>query len=175
MGRGYSWLAFLIWLPAPAQQPATEAQTSQMMLAEIRQLRHDLEAISMAVERTQIVIFRLQLAETAANRAAAKVEEARSSLQNAREARQRTEQGIKQLETEQSLNAQPAMAANRLGFLKQSLEELAAVEQRAQAELFEAESALRTAKSKRDELWDTVDRIDKVLAATARPPAEPRQ
>jgi hypothetical protein len=68
-----SWLltvGFLFSSQASFGQTAsTDSQTLRELLAEVRQLRMDLETTSVASQRVQIILYRLQLQEAAVARA----------------------------------------------------------------------------------------------------------
>jgi len=156
-------------------QGAGDAQTPQMILAEIQRLRHELESVTAMVERTQILIFRIQIAETAVNRLTQKVDEARSELQAARQQHKWTAEQIQSMESElgSTLDARrKAQISSLLPTFKNNLEELSAAEQEAQVKVTEAETRLRDEQAKRDDLRDTLDQVDKVLAKLPRPPAQ---
>ena len=171
MGRGWTWMALAIGMAAPVRgQAPDEAQTSRMMLEEIRQLRHDLETLSVAVERTQIVLFRLQVSEMAVNRAANRVEQARDGLRNAQQFKQGVEEQIKNWQTQPPpARMDAAQYAGALSDLKQQLERARASEQMAQADLVETEGQLRAETARRDELLGKIDQIDRMLVALTRP------
>src|SRR5258708_652133 len=72
----------LIATPAFGQTSATDSQTLQALLAEVRQLRHDLQTATVATQRVQIALYRLQRQEEAVARATKTFNDARSRLGN---------------------------------------------------------------------------------------------
>jgi hypothetical protein len=67
-----------------AQTASTDLQTLQALLAEVRQLRLDLQITTVASQRVQIILFRLQLREGTVARAQQRVGEVHSKLAEAR-------------------------------------------------------------------------------------------
>jgi len=58
----------LISAPVFGQSTSTDSQTLQALLAEVRQLRHDLQTTTIAAQRAQILLYRLQGQEAAVAR-----------------------------------------------------------------------------------------------------------
>jgi len=50
----------LIATPVLGQSASTDSQTLQALLSEVRQLRHDLQTTTLAAQRAQILLYRLQ-------------------------------------------------------------------------------------------------------------------
>jgi hypothetical protein len=71
----------LISSPALGQATPTESQTLQAVLAEIRQLRRDLQTSAIAARRAQILIYRLHVQEVAVAHASQRLDEAKSSIE----------------------------------------------------------------------------------------------
>src|SRR5260370_12717415 len=57
-----------------------DSQTLQALLSEVRQLRQDLQTTTIAAQRAQILIYRLQGQEAAVARASQRLDEARETL-----------------------------------------------------------------------------------------------
>jgi len=57
-----------------------DSQTLQALLSEVRQLRQDLQTTTIAGQRAQILIYRLQGQEAAVARASQRLDEAREKL-----------------------------------------------------------------------------------------------
>ena len=72
----------LIATPAFAQSSSTDSQTLQALLTEVRQLRHDLQTATVAAQRVQIALYRLQRQEAAVAHATQSLTDARSRLAN---------------------------------------------------------------------------------------------
>ena len=67
-------------LPAAAQKPSSDSETLQALLTEIRQLRKDLQITSVAAQRVQIVLYRLQGEREAIGQLAQSLQSARLEL-----------------------------------------------------------------------------------------------
>ncbi len=61
------------WMQA---QPSTDVQ----LLNEVRQLRQDLATTTLSMQRTQILLYRLQLSDAAMTRATQRADQARNQL-----------------------------------------------------------------------------------------------
>ena len=70
----------LISMPAFGQSGSSDSQTLQALLAEVRQLRHDLQTTTVAAQRAQILIYRVQAQESVVRHMQERVEDARSRL-----------------------------------------------------------------------------------------------
>jgi len=76
-------LLFLIPVAALSQTAApTDSKTLQAILAEIRQLRHDLQTTNAMAARAQIALYRLQRQDEAVKRATQRLSDARSKVEN---------------------------------------------------------------------------------------------
>ena len=63
-----------------AQTASPDTQALQALVAEIRQLRQDLQATTVATQRVQIVLYRLQMQTALVTNAASRLDDARTSL-----------------------------------------------------------------------------------------------
>src|SRR5881396_1039827 len=70
----------LISAPVFGQSTATDSQTLQALLAEVRQLHHDLQTTTVAAQRAQILLYRLQGQEVIVARASQRLDDARAKL-----------------------------------------------------------------------------------------------
>lgn len=73
-------LALLLIAAAARSQTASDSQTLQALLAEVRQLRHDLRTTTVAAQRAQILIYRVQAQESIVRRLQERVDDTRSKL-----------------------------------------------------------------------------------------------
>jgi len=74
-------LGFLLSLtPCFGQTTPSESQTLQALLLEVRQLRQDLQTMTIAVQRAQILLYRSQGQEAAVARASQRLDGARERL-----------------------------------------------------------------------------------------------
>jgi chromosome segregation ATPase len=160
------------------QATPTESQTLQAVLAEIRQLRQDLQTSAIAARRAQILIYRLHAQETAAAHASQQLDEAKSSIEQFRARRKYQELEIKRYE---DMRDRAENAAQRQQFvdaiteLKAQMEVLAPEEQEAQMRETELEQQSRIEQAKLGQLQDELDRLDQAVmnaalhAASAHP------
>src|SRR6266567_5902283 len=77
------WIVTLLLISAPSalsQTPPTDSQTLQAILAELRQLHHDLQTSSAMAARAQIALYRLQRENEAVARAMQRVSDADHGL-----------------------------------------------------------------------------------------------
>src|SRR5712664_4301590 len=88
----------LISSPLLGQSPSTDSQTLQALLSEVRQLRHDLQTTTLAAQRAQILLYRLQGQEVIVARASQRLDDARARLTEIQAARVRLTSDIKQHE-----------------------------------------------------------------------------
>src|SRR5260221_3945998 len=90
----------LISISAFGQSGSNDSQTLQALLAEVRQLRHDLQTTTVAVQRAQILIYRVQAQESVVRRMQERVDDARSRLAHGRLEPNNTAVRIKQIEVQ---------------------------------------------------------------------------
>jgi hypothetical protein len=179
MNRRLSLLALGCLLFATAcfgQSAASDSQTLQALLSEVRQLRQELRqqlrTTTIAAQRTQILIYRLQGQEAVVARASQRLGEARNKFEGTHGARLQTAGDIKQ--TEDFVNntdnpaAQRKEREDRLSLLKTRLEQLEGAEQRFQSQEIDAEQELRAEETRLSDLRDQLDRLDKTLENAGR-------
>src|SRR6266850_5103112 len=70
----------------------------QSLLAEVRLLRQDLQAVTVTAQRVQIVLYRLQVQESAIARATQRYDQARAKLADAEASRNRVVAEVKKVE-----------------------------------------------------------------------------
>jgi hypothetical protein len=166
-------LAFSLLLfssPAPGQATPTESPTLQAVLAEIRQLRQDLQTSAIAARRAQILIYRLHVQEAAAARASQRLDEAKSSIEQFRARKKYQELEIKRYEdmrdrTENA--AQRQQLVDAVTELKAQMEALGPEEQETQMRETELEQQSRIEQAKLDQLQDELDRLDQAVMNAA--------
>jgi chromosome segregation ATPase len=160
--------ALLFHVGALAENNTSDPQTVQTLLTEVRQLRHDLEAVASTIQRVQITMFRLQSQTVLLDRASERVGQARTRCQGMQLEHQQLTSQMEEVRkggvpVRDSLDQQsPAM---RLASLQSSLQDLAAEEQRCQVEQAEAEGRFRMEQAKMNDLEDQLDRLDRALSA----------
>jgi chromosome segregation ATPase len=155
---------------AHAQATPTESPTLQAVLAEIRQLRQDLQTSAIAARRAQILIYRLHAQETAAAHASQRLDEAKSSIEQLWARRKYYEFRIKQ---DEGMRDHAENAAQRKQFedaiteLKAQMEEGVPEEQEAQMKETELEQQSRIEQAKLGQLQDELDRLDQAVMNAA--------
>lgn len=172
-----SFLILVLLLLTPTvsfgQSGTTDSQTLQALLAEVHQLRQDLQTTAAAVQRAQILLHRLQIQEMAVTRAQQRLQDARSRLGETKSHREKVEANVKY--TEKVIEDGNESAAQRKEYeadlpgLKAQLQTLAGEEQQRQAAETEAEEQLRMQQERLDGLEQQLDRLDKALESASRP------
>ena len=150
------------------QSTATESQGMQALVAEVRQLRMDLQATNGNALKAQILLQRLQVQEATVARVLQHLNDERSKLAQTQEHRRVEAARLKQWEDNLDNNKEISSEDRKriqaeISAKKQELEALAAVEQQQQAAEMEAEEQLRTEQAKLNELEERVDRLEKAL------------
>jgi chromosome segregation ATPase len=157
----------LVSTTAFAQKAPTDSDTMQALLSEVRQLRHDLQTITVAAQRAQILIYRVQAQESVVRRMQERVDEARSKLAQIRSEQKSRTASIRQIEEKRSRSETPAAEQkyleDDLAQIKVRFDADANAEQETQATLTESEVQLRVEQAKLGELQDQLDRLEKTL------------
>ena len=161
-----------------AQTTPTESQTLQALLAEVHQLRQDLQTASTATRRAQILIYRLYAQEAAVARASQRFDEAKSAVDQCQAQRKWQALQIKQYEDRRD-HAEEATERKQLedaiSSLKSQMETWSPEEQEAQSKEIELAQQLRTEQAKLDQLQDELDQLDRaVMNAAFHPPIAPQ-
>ena len=163
--------AVIIASAAAAQTASPDTQALQALVTEIRQLRQDLQATTIATQRVQIVLYRLQTQTAMVTRAASRLDDVRSMLGSIQSEKKSLSLRVQQMEdslkTTQNL-AERKTAEDWLANEKPNLERIAADEQRLQSREIDAETQLRAEQAKLNELQDQLDRLDKLLDSFTR-------
>jgi chromosome segregation ATPase len=163
----YSLTLLIQAAAAVAQTAPPDSQMTQTMLTEIRQLRHDLQAAAAVIQRVQIVMYRLQTETTVLDRTTQRLDQARSSCNQAQTQRRMVTAQMEQAEARKHNSQSQAdqRAEEEVLFrLKSSIEMLAGEEQQCQVEQVDAETRFRTEDARVKDLQDQLDKLDKVLA-----------
>jgi hypothetical protein len=139
----------------------------QALVAEVRQLRKDLQASNGNALKAQILLQRLQFQEAAVARASERLNDARGRLaatqRHRAEVADTSRRFAELLENTETSSEDRQRFQGEISAKKQELEALAAVEQQQQAAEMEAEEQLRTEQAKLNELEERVDRLEKNL------------
>ena len=174
MNRSSLFVLVLLVISTPCfgQTTPGDSQTLQALLSELRLLRQDLRTTTVAAQRSQILIYRLQGQEAAVGRASKRLDEAREKLARTQDERKQTAFEVKRLEdfvnnTENPPTQRKALE-NRLSELKARLESLGSEEQHHQSREIDAEQQLRAEEVRLSDLRDQLDRLDKALENASR-------
>jgi hypothetical protein len=131
-----------------------------------------LQAATVAAQRAQILIYRVQAQESIVSRMQERVDNARLRLSQVRFEQKSRAVSFKQIEEKQSRNETPASEKKELeGALAQEKARFDAdanMEQETQTTLIDAEEQLRIAQAKLGGLQDQLDRLEKVRESFER-------
>jgi DNA repair exonuclease SbcCD ATPase subunit len=160
-------ISLMAYIPCFAQSFQSDSQTLQALLAEVRQLRHELQASNAAAQKAQILVYRLQLQEVTVARGTQKVETADSKFAEVQKNRTRMADEVKRVEefisqSENSTADRKQLEAS-LQQLKASLEQLETEEQQQQTRAVEAKEHLNAERTKLTELQAQLERLEKFL------------
>ena len=162
----------LIAAPVLGQSASTDSQTLQSLLTEVRQLRHDLQTTTIAAQRAQILLYRLQGQEVGVARALQRLDDARARLTEIQAARVRLTSDIKQHEDfishAENSPGERKQIEDLLPRLKTNLTSLESEEQQRQTRQMEAEDQLRQERAKLSGLQDQLDRLEKTLESSSQ-------
>ena len=154
-----------------AQTASPDIQALQALVTEIHQLRLDLQATTIATQRVQIVLYRLQMQTTLVTRAASRLDDARSSLGNHQSEKKNLSARVLQVEESLKSTQNPAerkTMEDGLAQMKPAVERMAADEQRLQSREIDADTQFRAEQAKLADLQDQLDRLDKLLDSFTR-------
>jgi hypothetical protein len=159
-------LFFALSFPLFAQ--STDAQLTQALLTEIRQLRQDLQLTAVTIQRVQIVMYRLQAQSAIMNRVTQRLDDARNRCTNAQNQSKmltvEVQRNEDRLRTSQNPTEQKQLQ-DQIARFKSQIEMFTNEEQQCRMRESEADSAYRTERAKMSELEDQLDKLDKILAA----------
>lgn len=167
--RRQTFLALsLLLFPAAvfAQAPSTDSQTLQALLEEVRLLRQDLRTANVATQRAQILIYRIQAEEMAAERAYQHLENATSRRTQVEEKRKQYEAQLKWYEKERDRlenSAEQKKYDDEIAQVKAQIGGYVSEEQEMQSKEVALREQLRTEQAKLGRLQDELDRLDKAL------------
>ena len=162
-------LPFFTAAVAFAQTLPQDGQLTQALLAEIRLLRQDLQSTAVAIQRVQLVMFRMQTATSALNRATQHLDDARNRCIYVQPQRKMLTVQVEQAESRQrTAQTADSRVGEEIARQKGNLEVLAVQEQQCQSTLLDAESQFRTKQAKMNEIQDQFDKLDRDLADLVR-------
>lgn len=154
-------------IPAMPQNSSSDSQTLRDILAEVREMRHDLQKTTAAAQRVQIALYRLQVQDAAVARASKTAEDAHLKLHQTSSDRK---QLAALIEHQQSLleSAGPVdpNRKEQLTMMKGELEQLTKQEPELQAQANDADAQLAREQSKLENLRTLLDELDVTLQNT---------
>jgi chromosome segregation ATPase len=144
-------------------------QVADSLLAEIRALRLDLWDTAAAIQRVQIVMYRLQAQWAAVEKATGRLDMARGQCRAAEDGQKRTAAQIEQMKKMKGQSGvEQKNIEEALVNLQAAMEMSATQAQECQGEQADAESQFRVEQAKMSELESQLERLDQVLAAAGR-------
>jgi chromosome segregation ATPase len=166
-------LTLLFSSTAFAQTNSNDSDTLKSLLSEVRLLRQDLRATTVAAQRAQILLYRVQAQESAVRRTQERVDDARSKLAQIQFEQRNRASSIKQIEEKRSQSemtpAEQKEFEVALAQIKGRFDADANKEQEIQAKLIESEEQLRLEQAKLGGLQDQLDRLQKQLESSDHP------
>jgi septation ring formation regulator EzrA len=149
------------------QTPEKAPDTLQALLAEVRQLRQDIEAMTAASQRVQIALYALQIQDAAVGRATQRLDGVRNKCFDAETNKQHTAAEVERLDRSLAAGAVADNTAkdfkDRLTELKFALEMQTAEVQNCRVAESESTSEVRNGETKLRELQDRIAKLDKAL------------
>jgi hypothetical protein len=151
-----------------SKSDATESQLQalQAILTEIRQFRQDLHTSTVASQRAQILIYRVQLQDSVVRRLQDRIDQTRTALTQMRAEDRRIASDLKQQEDFVGQVDNPVSRKqfeDLIARLKADQEAQAKMEEETHAKLTESEDQLNLEQAKLGRLQDELDRLDKTL------------
>jgi DNA repair exonuclease SbcCD ATPase subunit len=173
MTRAFWLFVVLFGIPATAfgQSDMSDSQTLHALLSEVRVLHQDLLSSMARVQKSQIVLSRLQSQEASIARASDRLNTARGRLSDAQDHIKHTTLEIKRFEDSQSAEEGNLLGQKGirdvLNSLKSDHEQWTAKEQQLQTEEIEADQQLRAEQDKLTMLEAQLDELVKSLGNAA--------
>jgi chromosome segregation ATPase len=152
---------------AVSQSPTCpEAETMQSLLTEVRQLRQDLQTVSVAARKAQILIYRLYIQEAIVQRVSENLNNTKTALDGMRMSREYQTEQIKRYEEAKESSDEPTYRKqmdDMIAHVKSRLEAGNSVEQEMQAKAMELEEELRSERAKLEQEQAKLDELDNAL------------
>jgi chromosome segregation ATPase len=149
------------------QTTAKEPDALQALLAEVHQLRQDIEAVTVASQRVQIALYSLQMQDAAVARATARLDAVRSKCSAVAAER---DHFVSEAQRQESAIAGGTLPTNELADFRALLSHAKSVAEAKNAEVqsrqaseADASSQLRNDQAKLADLQDRIERLDKTL------------
>jgi hypothetical protein len=155
-------------LQAVSQTPQKEPDVLQSLLTEVHGLRLEIQAMTVASQRAQIILSSLQIQDAAVARSAQRLDGIRNKCVDLEMANQHTAGDIQRMQNYVSTGTPEDNAKARevevvLPHLKVDLEAKTTELQACQAREAEAAGQLQNEQTKLAEIQDRLDRLDKTL------------
>ena len=144
-----------------AQTTSSDSQTLQSLLAEVRQLRQDLQVSLTRMQSAQILLSRLQIQEVAVSRASQHLDDARSKLAEVQVVIRSEASEIKHFEDAPNTGDNGPQVEAALNRAKSDLEASTNLAQQRQSIETDAEQQLRTEQDKLNKLETQLDELVK--------------
>ena len=164
MNRQLLFVLSLLLFPTAclAQTTPNDSKTLQSLLLEVRQLRQDLQTTTIAGQRAQILIYRVQGQEAAVARASQRLDEFREKLARIQDERKHVAADVKRFEDSLSSSENPPTQRKEIeqGMLPQLKTRFESLENQ--------EQQLRAEEVRLSDLRDQMDRLDKTLENAGR-------
>lgn len=154
---------------------ANDSQTLQALLREVRELRQDLRTTTVASERAQILLTRLQAQQQAVTAAQREVDGVRNQQNQAENRHTNIERQIQYYSDQDTEDATPDPARRQsleqeIKRMKEALQEAETQRDSLQANEMRAKDELQVEQSKLAALQSELDEIDRALANLASTP-----
>ncbi len=152
---------------ALAQQPSPDSQLTQALLTELRQLRQDLQVTAAIIQRSQILMYRLQVETGLLTRATQRLDDARTRCNSYQSQIRSINLQIEQSESRMQATQNPGEQKNlqdAVSRLKSNLAMLTNEDQQCQPRIMDAQSQVQVAQARVDDFQSQLDKLDKLLA-----------
>jgi len=172
MRRTYFFIVVLFGMATAtfAQTTSSDSQTLQALLAEVRQLRQDLQVSLTRIQSAQILLSRLQIQQVAVSRASQHLDDARSKLAEVQVVIRSEAAEIKHYEDAPNSGDHAAQVEDALNRAKADLEASTILAQQRQSTETDAEQQMRT---EQDKLAMFESQLDELVGKIGSPSEQP--
>lgn len=146
----------------------SDSQTLQALLREVRELRQDVRSVTVASERAQILLSRLQAQQAAVDSAQKEVDEATERVRQVNSRQHDLQAEIKYYSDQDNEDRTPNASDRQriesvLDRMKSNLDSSSNDAEEAQTAQMQAKEKLQIEQGKRDALQSALDQVDKSL------------
>jgi isoleucyl-tRNA synthetase len=163
-------LVFLMAATTLAQTTSSDSGDMRALLAEVRQLRQDLQVSLTGMASTQILLSRLQIQEVAVSRASQHLDDARSKLAEVQLVLRSEAAEIRHFEDAPNTGDNAAQLEAELNRAKADLEASTNLAQQRQSTETDAELQMQTEQDKLSRLEALLDELVEKTASPTEPP-----